>query len=173
MQTVIKPTEKSPTSKLHFAWENIELSICLICMVAMTAITFVQVIARYVFLNSLTWAEEICRFLVVWLTFAGSAYAFRKGAHVSITALADRLPNKLRVILNILISLVTIFFFVVLLYYGWEHTYQQILNGQVAPATRLPIAISYLAVPIGSLLVILRLAYDFFKMLKNLKAGVK
>ncbi|KJS83664.1 MAG: hypothetical protein JM58_12380 [Peptococcaceae bacterium BICA1-8] len=145
------------TSKIRYVWANLELSICFVSMVLVTVITFAQVVGRYVFSHSFGWSEEVSRFLVVWITFGGSAYAFRKGAHIGVTALINRVPAKFRFYLYLFTRFVTIFFFIVLLYHGWLHTLQQIINGQVAPATRLPIAIPYSAVPIGSALVILRL----------------
>ena len=38
-------------------------------LVAMTAIIFWQVVARYLFNSSLIWAEELCRYLLLWQTF--------------------------------------------------------------------------------------------------------
>jgi len=161
------------SNKLLAFWGNLELSICLVSMVLMTLITFVQVIGRYVFNHSLGWSEEICRFLVIWITFGGSAYAFRKGVHIGVTALVNIMPSKLRFLINLFSKLATIFFFVVLAYYGWLHTAQQIVNGQVAPATRLPIAIAYSAVPIGSVLVIIRLVEETIReFIKNRKCEV-
>lgn len=87
--------QSNQKSLLRLAWEQLELSICLVAMVAMTIIVFAQVIARYVFHNSFEWAEEISRFLVVWITFGGSAYAFRKGAHIGVTAMVYNGPIKL------------------------------------------------------------------------------
>jgi TRAP-type C4-dicarboxylate transport system permease small subunit len=145
-----------PKSKLRLMWENLEVSICLITMSFMVIIIFAQVISRYVFNASFSWSEEIARFLMVWVTFAGSAYAFRKGAHIGITALVEALPNNYGFYVKLLSRFLTILFFIVLGYYGWEHTAQQLAIGQVAPATRLPVAIPYSAVPIGSILVIIR-----------------
>jgi len=148
-------------------WENLEISICVITMTAMVIIIFAQVIGRYVFNYSFSWSEEIARFLMVWMTFAGSAYAFRKGAHIGVTAIVDALPTHLGFYVKLLSRALTIFFFIVLGYYGWQHTYTQITLGQVAPATRLPVAIPYSAIPIGSFLVILRLIEQTFFDLKN------
>lgn len=144
-------------SKLRLIWENLELSICLATMIAMTVIVFAQVVGRYVFSYSFSWSEEVARFLIVWVTFGGSAYAFRKGAHIGVTAVVNALPENLSFYVKFLSRILTIIFFIVLGYYGWEHTAHQFAIGQVAPATRLPVAIPYSAIPIGSLLVILRL----------------
>ena len=161
---------KSPKKVLSFIWENLELGICLVSMIGMTILTFSQVIARYVFDNSFSWTEEVTRYLMIWLTFGGSAYAFRMGAHIGVEALVEKLSPRGKYIIIIVSSLATIVFFFFLGYYGWEHTYQQYLNNQVAPVTRIPIAVPYSAVPVGSFLVILRLIAMLFQHIKN---GVK
>ncbi len=150
-------TSTESKNKLRLMWENLELSICLVTMVAMTVIVFAQVVGRYLFSYSFGWSEEIARFLVIWVTFGGSAYAFRKGAHIGVTAVVEALPKNLRFYVNIISRILTIIFFIVLGYYGLEHTLNQYALGQLAPATRLSVAIPYSAIPIGSFLVILRL----------------
>lgn len=134
--------------------QKIEIVIPLSCMVLMTIITFIQVVARYLFGFSFSWAEEISRYLVIWITFVGSAIAFRKGAHVSVSALVNVLPTKIRSNVILFSRLITIAFFIVLGYYGLIHTINQSIHLQLGPATRLPMAIPYSAIPIGSVLVI-------------------
>ncbi len=162
---------KKENNLIMMAWENLEVSIGVATLATLTVICFMQVVARYVFQYSFRWSEEISRFLVVWCTFGGSAYAFRKGAHVSITFVVDRLPGKMHFLVWIFSRLVTILFFAILGYNGWLHTVQQFANKQVAPATRLPVAIPYSAVPIGCVLIILRLIYQTVKEVKGQGGG--
>ena len=39
---------------------------------------FVQVVMRYVFHSSLTWSEEMARYLFVWLVYFSVAYTAKK-----------------------------------------------------------------------------------------------
>ena len=162
-----KGSDNTPKSKIRVMWEHLEVSICMITMTLMVVIVFAQVVGRYVFNYSFSWSEEIARFLMVWITFAGSAYAFRMGAHIGVTAIVERLPGKLGVYVKLLARVLTIVFFLVLGYYGWHHTAHQFAMGQVAPATRIPVAIPYSAVPIGSFLVIIRLIDQAIQDFKN------
>lgn len=143
--------------------QKIEIIIPLSCMILMTIIAFVQVVARYVFGFSFSWAEEINRYLVIWVTFVGSAAAFRMGAHVSVSAMVNILPVNIGSKVKMFSQLITLVFFIILGYFGLVHTINQTINLQVGPATRLPMAIPYSAVPIGSLLVIIYLLTDWFK----------
>jgi TRAP-type transport system small permease protein len=53
-----------------------------------------QVFGRYVLGRSPAWAEELARYLMVWLTFLGAAAVLREGGHLTVTALFDALPDK-------------------------------------------------------------------------------
>ncbi len=158
---------KDNTSTIIKLWDNLEISICLVGMVLMMTITFVQVVARYGFNYSFSWSEEVCRILLVWVTFGGSAYAFKVGAHIGVEALVNILPGKLKDWVITLTKLITIFFFAVLAYYGWLFTVHQLALGHITPALGLPTAVAYSAVPIGSLLVIFRLLYMEYRNFKN------
>lgn len=142
--------------------QKIEIIIPLSCMILMTAITFIQVVARYIFGFSFRWPEEISRYLVIWITFVGSAVAFRRGAHVSVSALVNILPTNIRNHVRFISRLITIVFFVILGYYGLLHTINQTIHLQVGPATRIPMAVPYSAIPIGSALVIIYLYKKLF-----------
>lgn len=61
---------------------------------AMMVVTFGQVIARYVLANSLSWSEELGRYIFVWITFIGMAAAFQSRAHIALDFLVSLLPVK-------------------------------------------------------------------------------
>ena len=47
-------------------------------------VVFIQFFTRYILNNSLGWTEEIARYLLVIVTFAGSAVAVRRNTHISV-----------------------------------------------------------------------------------------
>lgn len=65
-----------------------------ILLAIMTIITFAQVIARYVFDYSFTWALELVQFLFAWLIFLGMAYGVRVGSHIGVDALVKSLGPR-------------------------------------------------------------------------------
>jgi len=150
-------------------WGNLEKYIGFVILISMTTIIFIQVISRYVFFHSFFWSEEVTRFLMIWMTFAGSAYAFKKGAHIGVNFFVDRLPDKLRFLVKVLSRLITIGFFFLLLYYGTIHTLAQLRGPQLSAAMRMSMAIPYSAIPIGSFFVIVRLIYMLILEIKSFK----
>src|SRR5216683_6590393 len=75
-------------------------------MAVATAVIFVSVVLR--FLSSvphvqdvairlnITWAQELCIFLFVWMAKFGAAYGVRAGVHVGVDVLVNRLPDRFR-----------------------------------------------------------------------------
>src|SRR3546814_10992571 len=54
------------------------------------AILFSGVIARYVVHVPLVWTDELATILFLWLSLLGAVIALRRGAHIRIPALVDR-----------------------------------------------------------------------------------
>jgi tripartite ATP-independent transporter DctM subunit len=65
-----------------------------IFLTALIVITFANVIGRYVFNYSLTWASEVAIWLFIYIIFLGIPLAERAQMHPSITLLVDRLPPR-------------------------------------------------------------------------------
>ncbi len=63
---------------------------------AIFVVVLVQVFFRYVLGRPLMWTEEAARYLYVWTCYLGAAVAFRRGAHIRIGVLVDRLSPPAR-----------------------------------------------------------------------------
>lgn len=81
-------------------------------------ITALNVSVRYIAgfypdIGSLTWAEEVARYCFLWSVFFGAAYGFRKGVHISVMMVIEKLPPflaKICVIFSYLITSAFLFF---------------------------------------------------------------
>jgi len=60
----------------------------------MVALVFGNVVLRYLFNSGITVAEELSRWLFVWLTFLGSIYALRENQHLGTDVLVARLGRN-------------------------------------------------------------------------------
>jgi TRAP-type C4-dicarboxylate transport system permease small subunit len=114
----------------------------------------------------LTWAQELCIFLFVWMAKFGAAYGVRTGIHVGVDILVNRLPPHLRratVLFGLLCGAVFTAFV------GWlgtrlvVHLFQ---SGQVSAVLEAPMWLVYLCLPLGSFLMCFRfleVAANFWK----------
>ena len=59
---------------LHWLDENLEEFLLVVFLIAMTLIMGIQVLSRYVLGQSLSWSEEITRYLFIWSGFLSVSY---------------------------------------------------------------------------------------------------
>ena len=77
----------------------------IVLLAAMTVIIFTNVALRYLTHESIEWAEEVARHLMIWLTFVGAGPVLRHGGHIAIDNLQDALPRAAAVGLRIVVAL--------------------------------------------------------------------
>jgi TRAP-type C4-dicarboxylate transport system permease small subunit len=153
---------------MRVLWTNLEKAIVVLTLLPMLLIVFAAVMGRYVFFYPIKWSEEVARWFIVWITFAGSAHGFKTGIHMNINVFTNLLPQRVQYVIRIFVRILTIVFFLILAYYGYVFTMGAVQTGQLAPATRLSMAIPFSAVPVGSILCVLRLL-DI--IIKEIRAG--
>ncbi|KAB2914779.1 MAG: TRAP transporter small permease [Hyphomicrobiaceae bacterium] len=116
--------------------------------------------ARAVFeaLNSvnMTWAQELCIYMFVWMAKFGAAYGVRTGIHVGVDVLLHMIqaPSRNRVVLFGLLS--GALFTGIIGTLGANFVWHIAYTDQTSPDLELPMWIVYLAVPLGSYLMCFR-----------------
>lgn len=167
MSVINKVVNKNSESLLRRVWNVLEIWVSIISIIGALLLCFTQVVSRYVFQSSISWSEEIAKWFVVWMTFAGSAYAFKIGAHIGVEAFINILPSKYQRIVKGIAKALTMFFILLMIFYGGLFFVKSLEISQVAPASRLPMAIVYAALPIGFILCLARLLDISFSEIKN------
>lgn len=77
-----------------------------VALIMMVVLVFYNAILRYVFNSGFPPAEELSRFMFVWVSFIGIIIANKAGAHVSVSLLTDRLHDTAGLIVRILREIV-------------------------------------------------------------------
>ena len=119
----------------------------MIMIPAMTLVVFAQVVMRYVFLSPFIWAEELARYLLLWISCLGAAYGLREGAHIAVMFLHNRFGRRSRFGLTLFIHLTVIGFFMVCCVAGFQIALAQ--WDQISPGLQLPMTWAYLSIPVG------------------------
>ena len=103
--------------------------------VAMTLVIFLQVIFRYFLLQSLSWSEEVARYLFVWLTFLGASVVARSQSHITVESVVNAIkPESLRTGVKTLAALLTLTFVYVLMTEGFDASMEIVELEQVSPS---------------------------------------
>jgi len=114
------------------------------------------VLSRHVLHYSLSFGEELTRYLFVWATFLGLAVAARQGAHLGLGGLRARLKGRGERVLRWALALVAAGFFGLLAVSGAMVVGLQAKTGQTTAALGMPAWWVGLAVPVGCGLAVLR-----------------
>ncbi len=128
-------------------------AVVVVVFAAIVVVVFGQVVSRFVFNAPFSWSEELARYLQVWLIMLGSAACLRKGLHLTVDYAIHSLPEGTRRNLHLL-SLAAIMFFVGVVFISGISLIAATLN-QRTPALQIPFWAVYLAIPVGSLLMLL------------------
>ncbi|GHG79650.1 TRAP transporter small permease [Pseudodonghicola xiamenensis] len=91
-----------------------------LCMALIVGIMIAQVFARYVIGDSLIWAEELCRYLLVWQTFLVLGLAYSRGEFVALDFLPAALPPRGRWLLRAVMAVPILGFLGLMAWHGYD-----------------------------------------------------
>ncbi len=84
-------------------------------LAGLVAICLLQVVARYLFSASFTWAEEISVILLIWATWGAACLALKQGIHLNVRILEERISNKMNLILRLCLHFLGILFLAIII----------------------------------------------------------
>ncbi len=146
--------------------DNFEEYFCVWSLAFMTILVFIQVVMRYVFQNSLSWSEELARYIFLWLSWVGASYAVKERSHFRVEMFANILKGRKRRIFELMVLLTWFGFCVFLAYQGSVVTRHLLTRGQLSAAMEIPMAWAYASVPVGAGLMGLRLVIEIRKLFR-------
>lgn len=135
-------------------------------MAGLVICTTSQVIFRLV-ADALTWSEELSRYLLVWGTFFGATMAYRRGSHIAITFVINCFKPRVRAVFVVLSYLLSMVFFCIVAWYGWQMIKMQIF--QISPALSIPMQYVYLSIPISMLIMVIHAAAGIGREIENVR----
>jgi TRAP-type C4-dicarboxylate transport system permease small subunit len=136
-------------------------------MTVMVTLAFANVVTRYVITLPLAFTEEITISMFVWVTLLGASIAFRQNAHLSVTFFYDNMPQKVRKIFLLVTNVLSIAFFSMLAYLGTHQVLDEMELNVTSQALAIPTWIYTGAVPLFSLLVIVRIIQSAVGQLRS------
>ena len=126
----------------------VEVSILVFCVASLAILLITNVFAR-TFFQSIYFAEEISKFLVMLTTFTGVSYGVRKARHIRMGAFLDAMPPKMEKTFIIIISIISAVVMAIMAWASWEYLLNAMSKGHKTPALRMPTWTFYVIMPIG------------------------
>ena len=105
---------------------------------------------------NLTWAQELCIYLFIWMAKFGAAYGVRQGIHVGVDVLVNLIGDKAKRPVILFAILSGALFTFTIGTFGSIFVYDMAHTDQTSPDLEMPMWIVYLAIPAGSYLMCFR-----------------
>ena len=164
--------------------DRLEELIVATLIAAATVVIFISVIHRYasgwaipyvqdwMLKQNMSWAQEACIYMFIWMAKFGAAYGVRTGIHVGVDVFINQLRDKMRARFVVIGLLGGALFTGIIGTLGWKFVWEvglryavattfgfdwpDLIEGPISPDLEWPVWIFYLAVPLGSYLMCFR-----------------
>lgn len=140
-----------------------------VLLAVMVVLIVIQVAARYVVGSSLSWSEEVSRYLFIWIVMLGTVIGVHDGTHVAVEFLLKRLPAPLYKLATTGFTLCLCALACVMVFYGGTLALK--VYAQLSPATRISMAYVYAAVPVCAAVMLVHLGVQLIRNLTSGAAG--
>ena len=121
-----------------FVDEYLEEFIMVVLLIAMSVIMGIQIFCRYILGASLSWSEEITRYLFIWSAFFSVSLCTKKCISIKIDQFIRNLKPRKKASVKVLNLTVEFIFFVYLIPFAYRYLMATIESGQVSPACGIP-----------------------------------
>lgn len=133
---------------------------CVTLFALMIVVGTYQIVVRYFFNRPSTVSEELLTYSFTWMALLASAYVFGKRGHMRMSFLADRLPERKQLALDILIECLVFVFAAIVLVHGGINI-MKLTMSQVTASLGIPMGVVYMAVPLSGVLTMI---YSFLNV---------
>lgn len=137
----------------------------------MLAIVFLQVLSRYIFNYTPSFAEELSRYLFVWVVFLCLPLVAKSGGHMAIETLTARIKGTKLKVCRVLADIFTLIFLMIMVYNGYFMV--TIAHYQTSPAMVIPMSYVYMVIPFGCAVMFCNVLDSFIKLLRTPADDVK
>ncbi len=129
--------------------------VVMVLMAILVVVVVTSVFYRYVLVSPLTLSEEVGRYLMIWVGFLAASIGIQQGMHVGIDFVFQWVRPGTAVWLRRVARALTAVFLLIVTVYGFMHVVN--LWDQWSPVLQFRMTWPYLAIPVGSLLMLLEL----------------
>lgn len=147
---------------------NMEKWLLFLLLAGMTLVLGIQVFYRFVLNNSLTWSEELARFMFIWSAFLSIGFCLKEGISLKIDTVITLFPKQLQTIILMAGNIVLVVFFIYMVPNAWEFAYASVLNGQTSAACGIPMYLVQGSLVVGFSLAAFRAGQRVWQNIRTL-----
>ena len=160
----------SAVEKITGVVEKICSVILIVIGTVMPLLTFVNAVLRKVdTFISLTWADEVCRYGFIYMTFVGMVLCAIKGRHACVDLIFEKVHGRVKGAVQLIGDVMVIIFLVIMLY--GAVTMLSTAGITLSPILKIPLSVIYFSLVLGSILTIYVYLIESVKAVKLLATG--
>ena len=122
------------------------------CVLSIAIIVSTSIFFRYVLNNSITWSEEIAKYLMVWMVFVGAPVAMVQSRHIAIEIFPNLFGAKMRAFVFLIVNLLIVLCMGFWTYRGFTYTVGG-MNQVMSSFDKVPLGIVFASIPFGSFIM--------------------
>lgn len=151
--------------------QKVNVKVIGVTLIAMIAVVFLQTFCRFIIFKSLSWSEELSRYLFVVLIVLGVNLAISQHIFVRIEIIDNYLKGKALLIAQAVRKFVALVVNVIFVY----SSYKLIIIGsfQTSPAMRIPMSILYAIILVGFLMNVFAVIFEIYDMTVEKESGAE
>lgn len=160
--------------KLLRLYTKFEERLLVASLVFTVVLIFVQVIMRYVFNNSLSWSEELARYIFIWQIWLGTGVGIRMKEQIRVEILVKKLSPAGAKWLNAIALTILLIFCIFLVINGYQLVLKIAGRNALSTALKIPLSYVYLSLPFSSAITsvyIIDQLVELFRPAKEAEGG--
>jgi len=144
-------------------FNNFMSKLIFILVILLLILSLFQVFFRYIFNFSISWTEELSRYVFIWMVLLSGFFTVQEKLNVRFDMILNLFTSSYSKWLNICIDILIAMFLLSIFIFGVK--FSVFSMGQRTPALNIPKGYIYIALPIGSLLM-------FISIIRILKTNI-
>jgi len=155
---------------LLWTWRHFEDVLGTICFAVVVGAVSINVFMRYALNDDLTGASEIATTMFLWTVMFGIGAAARRRQHPSIDLVTRIMPPRVGTAIQLIVDLIIIYLLADLTISGWHFAWESGFD-KFTGALKLPYVYTYLALPTGLAIMLIRVLVNLVSDTRFLLSG--
>ena len=154
------------TKAIKWLDHNLEEFLLTLLLLAMAVIMGIQVFSRFALKASLSWTEELTRYLFIWAGFLSVSYCSKRCISIKIEQFVAKFSRRTKAIIKVVNHTIELAFFFYMIPFAFSYMMSAVESGQVSPALGIPMYYIQAAPFVSFILVAFRIIQRWIIELK-------
>lgn len=141
-----------------------------IAVTGIVFLTFINVVARFIFNSPIGWAEEVTLGLFIWLVFVGMSSSIKDNGHIGVDYFVRKLPKPVAQAIRAL-KVVIIYAVLLGIFVGFGSQLTLKAASKITPVLGVSYQYIDIAVPLGGILATIHYTILLIRASKSVKKG--